>query len=366
MNCPLCKSEGDVLANLPASVTSESKPLNAPSSLVQCRRCSHLYTHADVDWATYYSDAYDATLTDEGLDELVLANGSQPRFRTEFDYTMFRESVMFSDTARVLEFGCGRGRILSRLAKDGVRNVWACDVSEKYRRLAGELIGADHVSIGSIPEGPFDVICTFFVLEHDSDPLASLKALRARLKGTLFAMVPNWKTNLGDLACADHTHHFSPESLRMLFAEAGLEIIEEDTSAPGTLAVVARVAEPVAAFGTAPLARSAVQPFLDTLAQLQALPQRLDPKRRVFFFGAGFYAALTAAFVHHIDGIFDSNPRKQGQERFGRRVASPETISTAHADDTLVVCVNPRSAAPIAEKYGIAFREVYTLTDTSP
>src|SRR5581483_9069105 len=104
-------------------------------------------------------------------------------FRTDFDWGVFCRMVggALHVGARVLEFGCGRARILSRLKKSGFEQLWACDVSERYREKAAALIGAGRVSIGALPTGPFDVICTFFVLEHDPHPLESMRALRERL-----------------------------------------------------------------------------------------------------------------------------------------------------------------------------------------
>jgi SAM-dependent methyltransferase len=373
MHCPLCThASSETLAVLPASITSESKPLEGQSELKLCPQCGHVFTWAAVDWDTYYSQQYDATLTDDGLDELVVGPDGKTQFRTDFDYGLFRRMTgdALHGAARVLEFGCGRGRILSRLKKDGFRRVWACDVSEKYRPRAAELLGAANVSIGSIPRGPFQVICTFFVLEHDVDPLASLSALRERLSddGTLFLMVPSWRTNLGDLACADHVHHFSIESLHMLCAAAGLGVTGVDLSAAGTIALTAKRAAVAGGFDNERLAeanRLATKPFLETLARLNELPQRLAPARRVFLYGAGFYAALASTFVPKVSGIYDANPRKQGLERLGHTVAAPSRITPhAHRDDTLLVCINSQSAGAIAEQYRHAFGDVVTLSQT--
>jgi SAM-dependent methyltransferase len=363
--CPLCGAAGETLAALPASVTSEAKPLDASSRLLGCASCGHVFTHADVDWARFYSEQYDATLTDDGLDELVVDRDGRTVFRTDFDYGVFRRMTGedLHGAARVLELGCGRGRILSRLKRDGFRRVWACDVSERYREKAAELIGADHVSIGELPKGPFHVICTFFVLEHDTHPLDTVRALRERLSdgGVLFAMVPDWRSNPGDLACVDHVNHFSLETLRVLFARAGLELVDAGVPAAGTLAVTARRCEPEERSAT--LDRKALKPFLKTLEQLKTLPERLGGHRRIYFYGAGFYAGLAARFTPRLDGVFDANPRKQGLERLGHTVEAPQAISAQpHADDALVVCVNPASAGPIAAQYGGLFGDVVQFT----
>lgn len=363
--CPLCGGEPERLAELPASITSESKALDGASRLMLCGRCAHVFTEADVDWHTYYSRAYDATLTDGGLDELVVTPEGQTVFRTDWDYGVLRRMVPLH--GRILEFGCGRGRILSRLVRDGFRSTWACDVSDRYAAHAEALLGQGRVGIGAIPEGPFDVVCTFFVLEHDTDPLSSLKALRERLApgGVLFVMVPAWRTNLGDLACADHVHHFSVETLHALLGAAGLEPVSTDAATAGTLAVTAR-AGPVVPLAERPQlvaeSRAAAQPLLETLRRLKELPTRIGPARRVFLYGAGFHAALARAFLPGVAGIYDANPRKQGLERLGHTVAAPPAIDRdEHRDDCLLVCVNAQSAGAIAARYGSAFAQVLTF-----
>ncbi len=369
MSCPLCRGGAERLAELPASITSESKALEGASRLMLCTTCAHVFTEAEVDWHTYYSRAYDATLTDGGLDELVVTPEGEVVFRTDFDYGLFRRMVRgaLHPRARVLEFGCGRGRILNRLVRDGFENTWACDVGDRYFAFAESLLGRGRVSIGSIPPGPFDVVCTFFVLEHDTDPLASLTALRERLNpgGTLFVMVPAWRTNLGDLACADHVHHFSLATLEALLGAAGLEVTSAEVSTPGTLAVTARAAEAEPFVARPDLVsehRAAVSPLLETLERLRELPSQLASHRRVYLYGAGFHAALARAFLPRVAGIYDANPRKQGLERLGHTVAAPADIAREkHENDCLLVCVNARSAGAIAAQYKSAFAQVLTL-----
>ncbi|MBL8958106.1 MAG: class I SAM-dependent methyltransferase [Myxococcaceae bacterium] len=367
--CPLCGGDAETLAELPASITSESKALDGESRLRLCGTCAHVFTEADVDWHAHYTRDYDATLTDGGLDELVVTPEGKTVFRTDYDYAVFRRMAgdALHGAARVLEFGCGRGRILNRLVRDGFKRTWACDLGERYAAFAESLLGKGRMSVGSIPEGPFDVICTFFVLEHDTNPLQSLKALRQRLApgGTVFIMLPAWKTNLGDLACADHAHHFSIETLDAVLGAAGLERVSVDVATAGTLAVTARAGEVIPLMPRPQLVeanREAAQPLLETLERLQHLPTRVDPARRVFLYGAGFYAALANAFVPKVAGIYDANPRKQGLERLGHTVAAPQDISKhKHAHDCLVVCINAKSAGTVAAQYREAFGQVLTL-----
>jgi hypothetical protein len=77
-------------------------------------------------------------------------------------------------------------------------------VSELYRAPVARIVGEDRVHIGARPRGlRADLAASFFVLEHDTDPMGSLRYLRAVTEGSglLYLMLPNHVTNLADLAC---------------------------------------------------------------------------------------------------------------------------------------------------------------------
>jgi SAM-dependent methyltransferase len=376
--CALCGALGHAVAKMQPSVTSEAKIVDAPSALGVCDACGHIFTRLEgLDPHDYYATRYDAALTDEGHDELVVTDKGTTAFRTDVDYAIFRRMCgrRLDASSTVFEYGCGRGRILSRLKKDGVTRLRAYDLAESYRAPVEALVGPGSLAIGDLPDPPpsshrhIDVVCSFFVLEHDSDPLGALAYQRSLLAndGVLFAMVPNYETNLGDLGCADHTHHFSPTSLRRLFARVGLEVVElDDASAVGAMAVLARRSKPTrlaAEPRLTPDPDAATAPFLDYLGRLDAMLGALRPKEPVYLYGAGFYAALTLARLrargHEATGIFDANPRKQGLARWGMSVAAPETATAReHGRSVLVVCVNRRVAAPVVDRFTPVFRAV--------
>ncbi len=368
--CPICSAPGRVVTSFDASVTSESKVLPCSSVLFACDGCGHLFTSLDVDLRDYYATAYDATLTDEGQDELVVTDAGTTAFRTDVDYALFRRMVgdRLQPGCAVFEYGCGRGRILSRLRKDGVLDLRGHDVSESYRAPVEAMIGAGRVSIGERPAmRDVDVACTFFVLEHDPRPGDALRYLRATLKedGLLYAMVPSYTTNLGDLACADHVNHFSPRSLRALLARSGFETLGvDDTSAVGSVAVVARPGPVVLEPGpSGPEARDASAAIAGYLTRLDAVVRHLDPARPIYLYGAGFYGALTLARLRgsgrEAAGLFDANPRKQGEHRLGLRVAAPDSLSQReYGQAALVVCVNARVAGAIVDRFTPVFGSV--------
>ncbi len=373
--CPLCAHTSQVVTTQAVSVTSESKLLEAASALQVCRHCGHLFTHTSAFADGYYQSDYDATLSDDGMDEIVSTRDGSVVYRTDLDFGVFFEKVMAQrppDTS-IFELGAGRGRILSRLRKTGFHDLTAFELGTRYEAPLKALLGQDRVFIGERPKSRcFDVVISFFVLEHDQDPRASLAYLRSisAPSGTLYLMVPNFATNPVDLACADHRHHFSAELLAALVCAAGFEVVEVDeTSSVGALILVARSSGGTASELSPPadaLARSlsAAQPFLELDRRIKALPDRMPPEGRLFLYGAGFYATCARAALgsRDVHGVFDANPKKQGSLRLGHRVQSPErALSGEFADASLLVCVNGAIAGSIRDRFAAGFRHVDTL-----
>jgi SAM-dependent methyltransferase len=98
--------------------------------------------------------------------------------------------------ARILEVGCGTGGNLEMLAAFG--KVHAFDPDDDALALAQEKNRAKcELRSGKCPsnlpfEGDFDLICLFDVLEHIVEDVATLEALRLRLRvpGRLLITVP--------------------------------------------------------------------------------------------------------------------------------------------------------------------------------
>ena len=374
LSCPLCAGAGEVVAEHATSVTSGSRVLEAPSRLLLCSQCGHAFTRADVDWNTYYANEYDSVLTDGGMDEIVSAPDGSIAFRTDVDYALFRSLLggRLSTDQRIFELGCGRGRILSRLVRDGFRDLQAFDLSERYRDPVGALVGSDRIHIGERPQGEWDLVISFFVLEHDEDPRASLRWIHEVLApdGRLFLMLPNPTTNLGDFACADHLHHYFPDVLATLVESCGFTDVEIDTSSTGATALIARKnGEPFRMPGSLAQVRrssAALAPYRAFKERLDRLSGRVDRDRPLYLYGAGFYATAAAAELGtaglSIAGVFDANPRKHGLERLGCRVCDPSTIERGTFDDaTLLVCINERAFSGVRDTWNRHFACVVPL-----
>jgi len=139
--------------------------------------------------------------------------------------------------SRVLEIGCTPGAFLFTMAVKGwaVRGQEAsrglCDDIARHTGLPAELFTAG-LFPQVVPQGPFDVIAAFDVLEHAPDPLAWLRAAGRLLEddGVILLQVPVFdpddpsEFHEGSLQMwepGEHVYVFTPAGVRCLLAQAG-------------------------------------------------------------------------------------------------------------------------------------------------
>jgi SAM-dependent methyltransferase len=135
---------------------------------------------------------------------------------------------------RVLDIGCGSGGYLAFLADLG----WACEGIEQganSRRYAQQelrlTVHSDLRQLQRIPDGCFDVVTMWHVIEHLADPLQTLAAVHRVLKpdGLLMLRTPNvesWEARLFGrcwygVDAPRHLHLFSPRTLERCLSRAG-------------------------------------------------------------------------------------------------------------------------------------------------
>lgn len=138
---------------------------------------------------------------------------------------------------RALELGCGAGWMLRALRNRGWRVVGSERAIDGARGAAVAnqipVFVGDFDALGA-PAG-FDLIILFQVLEHLSDPMATLHRSAALLAagGTVVVAVPNfasWQARVFGRAwfhldVPRHQNHFSPTVLASALENAGLRIV---------------------------------------------------------------------------------------------------------------------------------------------
>jgi 2-polyprenyl-3-methyl-5-hydroxy-6-metoxy-1,4-benzoquinol methylase len=212
---------------------------------VHLRRCEVCDTVSAREYAEpdeVYVEGYLKGGTDFGID---LTN---PRF-LEYLRGIAGRRVDFVEKAtgmrpgRMLDVGCGTGQVLVAARDRGwdVRGVEPlADASNEARERHGLDVQTATLEKAELPDGTFDVVCGFHVLEHMPDTRAFLveMARHLRPRGCLVLEVPNYDSairrhhgvNWSALRPLEHLVHFTADSLGNAVFMAGLEPVRVTTA----------------------------------------------------------------------------------------------------------------------------------------
>jgi len=142
-------------------------------------------------------------------------------------------------TSHILDLGCGHGAILFAAQQAGYTNLTGVDVSPEQIDAARQLGLADvhcedaNTYLSKMPDGAFDAVIAFDILEHFTRPeLFSLTDELHRVLtkgGRLILHVPNAEAIFsGTIRYGDLTHElaFTTESLNQLASACRFKLVE--------------------------------------------------------------------------------------------------------------------------------------------
>lgn len=212
-------------------------------SFVRCRECELVYLSPRVpldQLERYYGPSY---LPHRGASAwgrwaVLAAEGQRRTDRARVRWA--RKLVELGQRTAVLDVGCGRPTFLEALVRATGTRAVGTDVSdagwaehpERWAKAGIELHrGLTHqVSL----DGPFDLVCMWHSLEHDYDPLDTLRRLKAlsRPGGAIVVEVPNYDSltrrlhgsSWAGLHTPRHTAVYTPATLRAMLHRAGWTI----------------------------------------------------------------------------------------------------------------------------------------------
>ena len=220
--CPICASSD--LRSLPVQLRDSDE-----HHVLKCNQCSHVFLnhfdHIDDDFYAKGGITKDRPFGSEIEARL--------RHFDEENQERIRRIGNLVVNKAVLDFGCGAGALLERVAAKAVK-AHGVELNVHFREY---LLTKGHTVfswVGDISE-QYDVILAFHVLEHLKDPVGALKELKRLVKpgGVIYLEVPNINDALLGLYEIEeygsfhffksHLHYFSRASIQQMLAKAGLD-----------------------------------------------------------------------------------------------------------------------------------------------
>lgn len=196
--------------------------------IVQCLGCGLVYTNPQVpqeEMLALYSQVEDKTYLDN----------TEARVQT-FSHNLDAIREYLPESGRLLDVGsyCGVFLDLARHRGYDVLGVEPSVWASTYARSQG--LPTVTGSIADLPENtkPFDVVCSWDVLEHVSDPQAELERINQRLrKGGIFAFSTldygNWFPRLmGERwpwMMDMHLYYFDQKVMKQMLEKAGFKLV---------------------------------------------------------------------------------------------------------------------------------------------
>jgi len=232
LNCPGCGHEA--AKELAAKGIPEGEP---GFSLRRCPGCGLGWTSpvlADSEIGAWYPQQYYG-------EENQRFHWSLELLVRLFRYRRARVIRRRTQPGKVLDVGCGRGKILDYLRSLGYE-VQGVELSDHAARHARERVGID-VHVGQVAEAPFAdgtfaAVIFWHTLEHFREPFRALDRARDLLEpgGLIAVAVPNSESLQAKLTGADwfhldiprHYHHFGLASLERALSHRGFEVVQVD------------------------------------------------------------------------------------------------------------------------------------------
>ncbi len=340
-------------------VTSDCRPWPAGGRLAACRSCGVLQKPQDPRWdedcRAIYSD-YLLYPQAGGAEQAVFDPASGvAAARSQRLLERILETRTLTPGGRILDVGCGNGGFLRAFhdrAPDWRLN--GTELHDRYRKQIESIprLEAFHQCLPDAVAGDFDWIVFMHVLEHVPHPTAVLDGLRAKFRpgGLLLVELPDHRQNPLDLAVADHSCHFSADTLRMVIERGGY-VVESLVSN-----WIAREHTALARVGTAK--RGTPTNWNATMAGAKACVRWLvamaDHARSLAMsmpigvFGSSIAATwLTAEVGERVEFFVDEDPNRDGRTHCGRPILAPSRVPS---DVPIYVALPPVQARTVEER----------------
>lgn len=364
MHCNVCRSPLDEPlydSGSDVALTSLCEQRAGRTRVWSCTACGHLRGEALPDNDSYYESGYRILLDQDDEDQIYEVRGDRIVYRTDHQVDTLLSKLDLPECALLLDYGCAKASTPARLV--GRRpdlQVHLFDVSAMYTGHWDRFVAPERRAMHLTPPdwaARFDVVTSFFALEHIPDPGDTVAKVAKLLQpgGVFYGIVPDTFGNVADFVVIDHVNHFTASSLHTLLRQAGFESIEVDAQAHrGALVFVARKE---GARTECPPPAEAVERSRELAKYWSGLAERILESEAgaegapAAIYGSGFYGAYIASTLRSPASVrcfLDRSPFQQGKTLFGKPILAPEHLP----DDirTLYIGLNPAIARSVMQQ----------------
>ncbi len=343
MHCNICHTsleQSVYQSHTDKALTSLCEITPGKTQVWSCHHCGHIMTQQLLDAKQYYAEDYKILLSHDDEDQIYELHSGKIVYRTQHQLSTLLGKITLKPNARVLDYGCAKATMPKLLlGHQPDLQMHLFDVSEMYKSHWARFLTPDQWTIDQTPidwRGSFDLVTSYFALEHIDDAVSSIQAVANLLKdgGTFYGIVPDTVGNVADFIVIDHVNHFTEASLHYALTQAGLDTIEIDNKAHrGALVFVARKQ------GSRTAAKQAVADALQQAQKLalywSGLSQHLQREQAKWLgqpsaiYGSGFYGAYIATTLASADQLrcfLDASPYQQGKTVLGFPVLEPQQL----------------------------------------
>jgi SAM-dependent methyltransferase len=344
------------------SITSLCEVYPQKTEVFFCENCGHLQTTPLIDIEKYYDLSYKILIDTEEEDQLYQAIDGQKKYRIDHQLETLLNKVVVPQNAQILDYGCAKSATFKKLVQirtDLTPHLF--DVSEMYIPFWEKFVQPDNWATYIVKpewEEYFDLVTSFFALEHVAKPEEMLIAIDRLLKpgGVFYGIVPNTYTNIADFVVIDHVNHFSESSLEFLLKNTGFESIDIDTeSHNGAFVVTAKKkstnrssqlenwSSQDAIANLEQQANLIAEYWHNITAKVRNFESEHHDSQSVAIYGSGFYGTLIATCLKNLDRVecfVDLSPYRQGKYLLEKPIVSPQELS--RSIELVYVGLNPQ------------------------
>lgn len=361
MNCNVCDTElGAPLyeAQSKQALTSLCELKAAQVRIWRCPSCCHLLGEPLSDTREFYETEYRISLNHDDEDQIYEVRGDRIVYRTEHQVATLLSKLDIPAGAMILDYGCAKASTIRRLLSSRADlQVHLFDVSAMYRPFWEQFVPSDRCAIHDIPTewfGRFDIVTSFFALEHIPEPKETVRNISRLLNenGIFYGIVPDPFGNVADFVVVDHVNHFTNISLYTLLRTAGFTNIHIDDSVHRG-ALVFRAGKHDAVAEKPDLTRCQLR-STELARYWKSLNMRIQAAETEYadqpiaIYGSGFYGAYIASTLcnqANLRCFLDASPFQQRKRLFGKPILAPEALP----DDVeaLFIGLNPKIARSV-------------------